>query len=381
MLHGIVRGYRLSMSSCRTAGTPLWHGRRYYKGKAELMSARACSDRVGQGGLVISDMRHAWPLTFHAVAELVPGSSWQHLFSLAWPGYRRWYMHEGQSARADLATCRRMLAAHMPELVPTWQRLVDLAGWDDLAARMLTLYNPPAYVTGCSQAVHIDRQPVLVRNYDYAPELLERVVIGSAFTGRRVIGMSDCLWGLVDGMNDAGLAVSLAFGGRPDTGSGFGIPLVLRYVLEACDSAAEARATLARLPVHMTYNVTVVDRTGDYFTAYLGPGSQADFVRTPFATNLQPAGGFWPTNKQHSLERQAVLADLLYPKAVDLEQLVARFLQPPLYSAAYERGFGTLYTAIYRPAELTVDYRWPGSSWSHSIGSFASGQHEVVLRG
>jgi hypothetical protein len=42
-------------------------------------------------------------------------------------------------------------------------------------------------------------------------------------------------------------------------------------------------------------------------------------------------------------------------------------------------GFGTLYTAVYRPAELAIEYRWPGSSWKHTIGSFADGQYEVVL--
>jgi hypothetical protein len=60
---------------------------------------------------------------------------------------------------------------------------------------------------------------------------------------------------------------------------------------------------------------------------------------------------------------------------------VTRFLEPPLRSAAYELGFGTLYTAVYRPADLAIEYRWPGSSWKHSIGSFASGRHKVVLGG
>jgi hypothetical protein len=31
----------------------------------------------------------------------------------------------------------------------------------------------------------------------------------TSWTGRRVIGMSDCLWGLPHGVNDAGLAASL----------------------------------------------------------------------------------------------------------------------------------------------------------------------------
>ena len=322
---------------------------------------------------------YPWPVTFHAVAEPWPGPAWQARFTATWPGYRHWYLHGGSAARADLDTCRRMLTAHMPELVPTWHRLVHLVGGGDLPARMLTLYNPPAYLAGCSQAVHLGDQPALVRNYDYAPQLLERVVYGSALTGRRVVGMSDCLWGLVDGMNDAGLAVSLAFGGRRTVGTGFGIPLVLRYVLETCETTAQARATLARLPVHMAYNVTVVDRAGDFCTAFLGPDREPAFVRRAYATNHQEHLD-WPEQAYatNSVERQAVVAELL-AQPISLDQLVARFLAPPLHSTTYEMGFGTLYTAVYRPADLTIEYHWPDSTWKHSIAGFANGRHDVVL--
>jgi predicted choloylglycine hydrolase len=319
------------------------------------------------------------PLTFYSVAEPEPGPGWQGLFSSAWPAYRRWYLRDGAAARTGLRECQRMLSTHMPELVPTWRRLVELAGGDPLAAQMLTLYNPPPYITGCSQAVHLGADRALVRNYDYAPELFERVVLGSSFTGRQVAGTSDCLWGLVDGMNDAGLAVSLAFGGRPTTGTGFGIPLVLRYVLEVCDSAAQARHTLARLPVHMPYNVTVTDLAGDYFSVFLDPASDPVFTTSPIATNHEPAPAPGNVGAPRSRERWDLLASLVDDPDLDLEQLVGRFLEPPLHSDAYETGFGTLYTAVYRPAELAIEYRWPGSSWKHAIGSFADGQHEVVL--
>ena len=326
-----------------------------------------------------SPARSGLPLTFYSMAEPEPGPGWQGLFSSAWPAYRRWYLRDGAVARTGLPECERMLATHMPELVPTWRRLVELAGGDPLAAQMLTLYNPPPYITGCSQAVHLGTERALVRNYDYAPELFERVVLGSSFTGRRVVGTSDCLWGLVDGMNDAGLAMSLAFGGRATTGTGFGIPLVLRYVLEVCDSAEQARHTLARLPVHMPYNVTVTDLAGDYFSVFLGPAGEPVFTASPVATNheLAPAPG--NVGAPRSRERWDLLASLVGDPDLDLEQLVGRFLEPPLRSDAYELGFGTLYTAVYRPAELAIEYRWPGSSWKHTIGSFADGQHEVVL--
>lgn len=321
-----------------------------------------------------------WPLTFWAIAEPWPGPAWLDLFTVTWPGYRSWYLREGSAARPDLATAHRTLAAHMPELVPAWRRLAELAG-NETAARMLTLVDPPPYLAGCSQAVYRQGQPALVRNYDYAPLLLERVVYGSAFTGRRVVGMGDCLWGLVDGMNDAGLAASLAFGGRRVVGRGFGIPLVLRYVLEVCDTAAQARATLARLPVHMAYNVTVVDRTGDYFTAHLGPDRPPRFTAVPVATNHQDDHPEWTAQAQvtHSVERHTVLAGLVDDPHLDLAGLADRFLLPPLYSTGYDLGFGTLYTAVYRPADLSVEYRWPGSTWRHSVDTFHSGQHRVVL--
>src|SRR5262249_21294871 len=159
---------------------------------------------------------------------------------------------------------------------------------------------------------------------------------------------------------------SLAFGGQLATGPGFGIPLVLRYVLEVCDSAGQARRALARLPVHMAYNVTVADRAGDYFTAFLSPASEPVFTASPVATNHKPpagpGAGPGAGAAPGSRDRQDLLACLVDAPGLDLEQLVARFLEPPLYSAAYGVGFGTLYTAVYRPADLAIEYRWRGSS-------------------
>jgi predicted choloylglycine hydrolase len=162
-------------------------------------------------------------------------------------GYRSWYLGEGDDARPSLALAHRQLARHMPELVPTW-RLVGLAGGDETAARMLTLVNPPRFLPSCSQALLLDETPMLVRNCDYHPDLCGQVVYSSAFTGRRVIGTGDCLWGLLDGMNDAGPVVS---GGRRDSRPGLGIPLVVRYVLEVAETVPEATAVLTRLPVSM----------------------------------------------------------------------------------------------------------------------------------
>jgi predicted choloylglycine hydrolase len=319
-------------------------------------------------------------LTFRAVDEPRPGPRWQARFAETWPAYRRWFLRDGDAARPSYAVARRMLHEHMPELVPVWEQLVELAGGGDLAARMLALYGSPPLVSGCSQAVFDQGQPVLVRNFDFDPALLEGVISATALTGRRVIGMSDCLWGLLDGINDAGLAVSLAFGGRRVAAGGFAVPLVVRYLLETCETTAQAVHALARIPVQASYNLTIVDRGGDAVTSCIAPDRPLAHARVPVATNHQD-GIEWPEHATAigSVEREARLIELLHDPAVDEPDLVDAFLEPPLRSTAYGSGFGTLYTAVYRPVEGVAEYRWPGVHWRQSLDAFEPGSRTVRL--
>jgi len=188
-------------------------------------------------------------LTMYGIREDAPDTRWQLLFESTWPAYRRWYASEGLDRRPALATCRAALRRHMPELVSTWERLAALAGDDEVAARMLSLWDPPPFDPGCAQLVLHHPQRVLIRNYDYSPALFEQVVYSSRFGRRRVIGSGDCLWGLLDGMNDDGLVVSFTFGGRPGSGPGFGISLVVRYLLEVCATVQSVRAVLERIGI------------------------------------------------------------------------------------------------------------------------------------
>ena len=321
------------------------------------------------------------PITFRTLDEEWPGPKWQAVFEGAWPWYRRWFLSEGEPVRASYATSVRMLKAHMPELVPVYEELVELAGGGDLAARMLSIYKPPPYLAACSQGVWTrEGGPVLARNYDYAPSRLEGMVWRSRLLQHRVIGMSDCLWGLLDGMNDAGLGVSLTFGGRRVLGDGFGIPLVVRYVLETCATSREAQESLSRLPYNLAHNLTIVDAGGDVVTAYLSPDREPIFSRSPAATNHQ---GFveWPEQARatRTLEREQHILELLHAPYGTVEDFADAFLLPRLYSQAYERGFGTLYTAVYRPVEGRVQFRWPSFNWDLAFDAFAEATHEETL--
>jgi predicted choloylglycine hydrolase len=313
-------------------------------------------------------------LQFRAKAEPLAGPRWQAVFAQLWPDYRTWFFREGDDARPSYLSCLRALRAAMPELIPTYERLCELAGGGDQAARFLSLWCPPRYLTGCSQVVWTGDAPVLIRNYDYAPQLCEAVVWHTAWNGRRVIGMSDCAWGVLDGVNEDGLAVSLAFGGRRAVGEGFGVPLLLRYVLEFCTTVAGAAEALQRIPIHMAYNVTLLDRAGNVRTLYLSPDRPPVVRQTPLATNHQGRVE-WHRHAvfTRSLEREQYLKRRITRREGTAETLLADFLQPPLYSTDYDSGFGTLYTAAYHVTRGEVEYRWPRATWRQSFDHFAEG--------
>ncbi|WCE40865.1 C45 family autoproteolytic acyltransferase/hydrolase [Brevibacterium sp. BDJS002] len=307
---------------------------------------------------------------FFAITEDRPSTRWQSLFDAVWPGYRAWYLRDGDVARPSLATAEAKLREHMPELVPTWQRLVELARGDETAARMLTLWNPPRFLPGCSQVALQSPEPALVRNYDYGLELFEQVHASTRFGSRRVIGTSDCLWGLLDGMNEDGLAVSLAFGGRPGDGDGFAAPLVVRFLLEVAGSVPEALRRLETIPVSMFYNLTMIDADGTAVTAYVGPGMAPEVIDDPVATNHRGRHPEFPEHARRfrSLERQDLLTEAV-EQGCDVQELAERMLSPGVFSDDYDNAFGTLYTAVYLPLRGEVEYHWHDRTWTRSLNS------------
>ena len=260
-------------------------------------------------------------VTFTAIDELRPGEKWAELFHRLWPAYRRWWLAAGELARPSYQESRKALQEHMPEFLPVYDTLTELAGGGDQEARFLSGYCPPPYMAGCSQAVWPGPEPLLVRNYDYSPQAFDAVVLRTQWLGRKVLGTADSMIGALDGVNEDGLAVSLTFGGRRTVGKGFGIPIMLRYVLETCGTVGAAAEVLQRVPCHMAYNVTLLD-----------------------------------------------------------SRFIAAFQRPPLYSLGFERGFGTLYSAAYRPRQGTLDLYWPGLSWSHSISDFQEGTRSIEYK-
>ncbi len=298
------------------------------------------------------------------------------VFGAAWPSYQSWFLRDGEQARASYETGAQQLRRHMPELVGTYDRLVSAVGGGDLEARFLSHWAPPPVATACSLAVWNRAGNVLVRNYDHPPLLCDTTVLASCWNGTRVVAMSDCLWGAVDGMNDHGVAAAIAFGGRAVVGEGFGIGLVIRYLLEFARDVPEAIDVLRQVPVSMAYNVALLDRAGTGVIVEVSPDRPMSLMPGLTAGNRQgfsadsPYGRTeWPEHAAMcgTVEREQALAATLDEPWASVGGVVSAFLRAPVHRDPAASPWGTVYTAAYDCDAGTLDLLWPDDAWRLSL--------------
>ncbi|MDT0347616.1 C45 family peptidase [Streptomyces litchfieldiae] len=314
-------------------------------------------------------------ITFHAieVGDARDGSWTAPLLARVPEELDRWVPDEVRTPAGD-AAAREQFAEHLPELLPVLDLLVSQGeGQPGLTALLaeVGLRNP---FRACSQIGGV--AGTLLRNYDWDLGEAERTIVSSTLL-RPVIGTAEGLWGLLDGMNDAGLAISLTYGGRPVHGPGFGIPVVLRYVLETCETVLQALAVLGRVPIATAQNVTVVDRD-EAVTVHLGPDIAPTRAADACATNHQhlplPEEQARTSSTYRRLETVRAAGESGDPDAI-----VAALLRPPLHEYDEETGYGTMYTAAYRPAEGRVTYHWPAQdAWEQSFKAFDPGSRKIT---
>ena len=89
----------------------------------------------------------------------------------------------------------------------------------------------------------------------------------------------------------------------------------------------------------------------------------------------------WRARFTATVERERFLLQRLSLHRDTEEKFIAAFLRPPLYSTAFSAGFGTLYTAVYRPRLREMELRWPGTVWPMSMENFVEGGRRVQIPG
>ena len=140
-------------------------------------------------------------------------------------------------------------------------------------------------------------------------------------------------------------------------------------------------ATLARLPVHAPYNLTLRRRDGR---------RRHRARRRPTARRASAPRRSRPTTRARrvararagvrSVERERALLDLL-PRPGRRRTSSTPSSSRRCTAPTTTRGFGTLYTAVYRPPSRRVEYRWPGARWRQSLDAFETGIRTVRLPG
>jgi predicted choloylglycine hydrolase len=305
-------------------------------------------------------------MTFHAM-DVGDGDNgrWAAHAQALWPVAEGWMTEESRTPTGAIRA-RQLFELHMPELVPVLDRLAGQLGKPG-GGTFLTQANLRPFFSGCTQ---IGSNGALLRNYDFSPDECEGVIVRSAYL-RPVIGMQEAFWGLLDGMNDAGLAVSLTFGGRFVHGPGFAIPIVMRYLLETCDTVDQAIDRLSSIPIGIPQNITLVDRDRAA-TVFAGP----DIPLTPAPDACAANHQHLPVpQEQERFTRTQERLGAIRSAGPD----VAAALRSPLYQDNFDEGLGTIYTAHYRPAEGRVTYHWPGERWEQSFDDFAQGTRTVTI--
>ncbi len=296
---------------------------------------------------------------FQTMFEDRPGAAWSRVVDSCWPGWRAWFeARGGGSVRRDQS--QSAVRRYMPELAPMLDTLAESLPNDPLFRRFLLFWCPPMYLVSCSQAASVDDDgPYLIRNYDLDPALNDAILLRSAWRGKSVLGMVEGLVGISDGINENGLAVSLSFGGRVQGGRGFGIPLIIRYLLEICTDTQDALEALRHVPSHMSYNVTITDKYGKAVTAYVAPDRPVVVSENPFATNHQ-IGVEWAQHGRMSAttERFEILAQHFSTVKPSAQQLSQQFRAPPFFTKNYRSGYGTVFTTLYRPRACTAAISW-----------------------
>ncbi len=307
-------------------------------------------------------------LDFRAIADDGRMETLPEVFREYWPGYRRWMQRAlRQKPRHGVEQLRR----HMPELVPIFESLcARLEGGDDVA-RFLTLYDPPPMVRACAQLVlDLGSGPRMIRTYDHHPALFDAIVLHADWGKVKTLALADCIWGALDGINEHGCAVALAFGGRNVIGPGFAAPIIVRYLLQTCRAVAEVCETLARLPVYMPYTFVAVDANGAFTTAFLSPDRPATFVQQQASTNHQQKIEWSAYARYTQSALRLSKLEALIGNSPNQQQVEAAFVRPPLWRYDYKRGSGTLYVVEYSPVDREIRLIWPGREEKFKMAGF-----------
>ncbi|SFR98175.1 C45 family autoproteolytic acyltransferase/hydolase [Anaeromicropila populeti] len=119
---------------------------------------------------------------------------------------------------------------------------------------------------GCTCFCFKDREQIIfARNSDMFPDLKKtsESVLYRPNQGNYYIGHSTAMVVMEDGINEKGLAAGMTFLLSKEAKPGMNVGLLIKYILEKCNTVEEAVEALKSIPISSTQNIILADKSGD----------------------------------------------------------------------------------------------------------------------
>ena len=225
----------------------------------------------------------------------------------------------------------------------------------------------------CSQvavlsSVTNDKHVYVGRSYEWTHTEEDLRLCTTRVKGKaKHIGFSIFLFGRADGLNEHGVSVTF-------TGAGiFGVPLkqrgfqnhlVIRSILDNCESLDDAIELIQKLPISGFFNLLIADRSSNAALVEFADGTRAikrinndSEDKCLFSTNHYTLPGTMKSNElncgiiEQSRKRHQLLASNLNTasdvKKEALRTIVSRKFPKGLCDHYYSEGFGTVWSLIF----------------------------------
>jgi predicted choloylglycine hydrolase len=279
----------------------------------------------------------------------------------------------------DFRELQGFFEEHCPGLNEETQGFADSMGVEvsDVPFYGATYHVPK----NCSQvavlsSVTNDKHVYVGRSYEWTHTEEDLRLCTTRVTGKaKHIGFSTFLFGRADGLNEHGVSVAFTGGGIfgvPQKQQGFQNHLVIRSILDSCESVDNAMGLVQKMPISGFFNLLIADRSSNAVLVEFADGIR-DIKRIDnnsedkclFSTNHYTLPKTMKSNELNcgiigqSRKRYQLLASNLNAasevRKEALRTILSRKFPQGLCDHYYSQGFGTVWSLIFDLTSINAD--------------------------
>lgn len=260
---------------------------------------------------------------------------------------------------------------HYPEIIEEIQGFADGQKYDfDKVFAFLTEMYVFTYDTHCSMIAFSNNNGIyFARNSDFIIEV-EKLSDSAYYKldkGYSFIGNTTAMIEIEDGVNEKGLACGLTFVYPTVKGLGFNAGLLVRYILEKCETVEEVKSFLENVPIGSSQNIIAVDRYGKVLFAELNSQCKdiqighCAFKTNHFVTNKLKSYQYDVKDDIYSHKRYVTLENQSLEKYT-IDDVFDLLKGKRGFLCQYNRrnGFDTIWSSVY-DIKNKVIYRCEGN--------------------